>query len=120
MRTKTKKFKSVAGYLRSMGDDLQHQPSGLSDDERIVLIRQGQRRIVDQLLPHLDLPKLDDSETLNNGIKRLLALGGTERQAKALKDVERWLKNYLIVISSGTVCHVSPHSQHEQLWKGGT
>jgi hypothetical protein len=100
----TKKFKTVAGYLRSENDRLHYKiPQGASPDERIAAAEKRQRVIINQLLPQLELPKLDDNETPSDGVKRLIAIGGSERQLKALRDCERWLKNYIIVIGSSLV-----------------
>jgi hypothetical protein len=97
----TKKFKTVAGYLRSMEENMEGRiPHGLSADERVARVKIGQRDIINQLLPQLALPKLEEDLTPLNGVKLLIEVGGTEQQMKALKAIERWLKNTIIVISS--------------------
>jgi hypothetical protein len=96
----TKKFKTVSGYLRSADMQLQYKlPKDDDDDARIAAIKTGQRNIINNLLPQLGLPKLDGDETPGDGVERLLALGGTDnRQVKALKDCQRWLKNYRFIV----------------------
>jgi hypothetical protein len=97
----SKKFKTVAGYLRSADDELHCGAlRNIEGEARIAATKTGQRNIINGLLPQLGLPKLSNDEEPREGIKRLIAIGGTEQQVKALKAVERWLKNYIIVISS--------------------
>jgi hypothetical protein len=62
-------------------------------------VKAGQRDIINGLLPQLGLPQIDTNETPLDGIERLLMAGGTEVQVKALKDCQRWLKNYSIVLN---------------------
>ena len=51
----------------------------------------GERTAIDALLPQLGLPQLDANGTPYDGINRLLAIGSTKQQVKALKDCQRFL-----------------------------
>ena len=98
---RTKKFKSVAGYLRSMGDRL--RCSGLPKDQeaRWAAVQAGQRAAINNLLPQLGITELiSPTEPPHEGIERLLKSGGTEAQATALETCRRWLKNFWVPVSS--------------------
>jgi hypothetical protein len=96
-----KKFKTVAGYLRSGGDQLlsRHLPE---DKERcIAVVRAGQRDILNNLFPQIGIAdRISDAELPREGIERLLRLGGNEQQVAALETCRRWLKNFIIPLSS--------------------
>ena len=97
---RTKKFKTVSGYLRSADNRLQYDLPK-DRDQRIAAVRSGQRDIINNLLPQLGLSTtIDVNEKPSDGIARMLAAGGTEQQVKALKDCQRWLKNYVVVMSA--------------------
>jgi hypothetical protein len=96
---RTRKFKSVAGYLRSCGDRLDRKLPE-DKDQRIAAVQAGQRDIINNLLPQIPLTqRIEATEKPMDGIERLLALGGTDQQVAALKACQRWLKNYFIVWS---------------------
>jgi hypothetical protein len=109
----SKKFKTVAGYLRSENDRLHYGAlRNVEGEARVAATKAGQRDIINRLLPQLGLAKLDNDEGPRDGIKRLIAIGGTDQQVKALKAIERWLKNYIIIISS-SVTHVAVNSGND-------
>jgi hypothetical protein len=98
---RTKKFKSVAGYLRSMGERIRY--SGLPEEKeaRWDAVQAKQRLVLNQLLPQLGITELiGTAEQPDEGIERLIKLGGHEAQAAALETCRRWLKNFWIPISS--------------------
>ena len=83
--TRTKKFKTVAGYLRSAEDrlysqramaELQGQPAIAEED--------GKRQIINSMLPQLGLERLQATEAPRDGIKRLQQTAQTDQQKKAL------------------------------------
>jgi hypothetical protein len=118
----TKTFKTVASYLRSENELMESRiPRDASDEARIAAIKAGQRGIINRLLPQLALPMLDESETPLDGVKRLIADSGTEQQVKALKDCQRWLKNYLIVLRSSAypAPRRGPYSSYQSGHVGG-
>src|SRR6516164_7316596 len=95
-----KKFKTVAGYLRSCGERLQYHELPEDKDQRIAAVQAGQRDIINNLLPQIGLAqRIEATEKPIDGIARLLAQGGTAHQIAALEACRRWLKNYLIVLS---------------------
>ena len=99
----TKKYKTVSGYLRNADNRLQYNLPE-DRDQRIAAVRSGQRDIINNLLPQLGLSTtIDVNEKPSDGIARMLAAGGTEQQVKALKDCQRWLKNYVVVLSATVV-----------------
>jgi hypothetical protein len=95
-----KKYKTVAGYLRSCGERLQYDGKLPEDkDQRIAAIRAGQRDIINGLLPQIGLAqRIEATEKPIDGVARLLAQGGTAQQVAALEACRRWLKNYVIVL----------------------
>jgi hypothetical protein len=103
-----KKFKTVAGYLRSGGDRLLYRTLPQDKDQRIAVVQAGQRDIINSLLPQIGIThRIEASEKPSDGIKRLLAMGGTAQQVAALEACGRWLKSFLIPLSSTfTVTHV--------------
>jgi hypothetical protein len=102
-----KKFRTVAGYLRSCGDRLQHSKLPEDKDQRIAAVQAGQRDIINNLLPQLSLAqRIEATEKPIDGITRLLAQGGTAQQIAALEACRRWLKNYLIVLSVTAISQV--------------
>jgi hypothetical protein len=99
--TRHKKFKTVAGYLRSNGDRLFWRPLPDDKEQLIAAVRIGQRDILNNLLPQIGIAdRIGDAELPREGIERLLKLGGNEQQVAALEACRRWLKNFIIPISS--------------------
>jgi hypothetical protein len=97
--TMGKKYKTVAGYLRSCGERLQYGKLPEDKDQRIAAVQAGQRDIINSLLPQIGLAQhIEATEKPIDGITRLLAQGGTEQQVAALETCRRWLKNYVIVL----------------------
>ena len=95
---KTKKYKSVSSYLRAHGQGLNYNlpRRGRDHEQQRAAAKVEQRNILNNLLPQLGLPMLD-SELLE-GIEQLLVMGGwTDVQANALRDCQKWLKNFRIV-----------------------
>ena len=81
----------MSGYLRSNEYGLDQRTCKLEGDERVAAVKKGQRDILNNLLPQLDgLPILDSSIDPIDGIKQLIATGGTDLQVKALKYCQRW------------------------------
>jgi hypothetical protein len=88
-----KKFKTVAGYLRSMGDNLYYRQemaklrggAGLSDEE-------GEKQIINNLLPQIGISGvIEPTEKPRDGIHRLRQTVQDERHMKALNDCLKWL-----------------------------
>jgi hypothetical protein len=97
----SKKYKTVGGYLRAEDERMQCRlPIDMNDV--IAATKEGLHRIVDGLLLQIGLPPLDANETPHDGIARLLAIGGTDLQLKVLRDCQRWLKDYRIIMSVST------------------
>ena len=100
---RVKKFKSVAGYLRSCGERLRYKLPK-DKDQRIAAVQAGQRDIINNLLPQIALTqRIETTEKPSDGIKRLLAMGGTAQQVAALEACYRWLKNYVIILSATVI-----------------
>ncbi len=100
---RTKKFKTVAGYLRCKGDQLRYKVCGLENqdrDQRWAKVYAGQRDILNNLLPQLGLACIEATEKPDDGIRRLAQMGGTEQQVAALAACQRWLKDFFLPISS--------------------
>ena len=94
-----KKYKTVAGYLRSCGDRLQYGKLPEDKDQRIAAVQAGQRDIINNLFPQIGLAhRIEPTEKPIDGVARLLAIGGTAQQVSALEACRRWLKNYVIVL----------------------
>ena len=90
---KRKKFKTIAGYLRSMEQDLWHQQAiaersgkvGISDDD-------GRRQIINNLLSQIEgAGSIDQAESPRDGVKRLRVTATSARQVEALDACARWL-----------------------------
>jgi hypothetical protein len=85
---KHKKFKTVAGYLRSCGDRLLYRTLPEDKNQRIALVQTGQRDIINSLLPQIGITHhIETSEKPSDGIKRLLAMGGTAQQVRLWRHV---------------------------------
>ena len=102
MSAKQKKFKTVGGYLRSNeGKILSKLPT---DDvgRRVAAVQAGQREVINHLLPQIGITdRIADTEAPRDGIARLIAVDGkTAQQVDALTACERWLKNFIIPLSS--------------------
>ena len=98
---KPKKFKTVAGYLRSKGDQLLWRDLPEDKEQLIAAVRAGQRDILNSLLPQIGVTdRIEDAELPREGIERLLKLGGNERQVATLETCRRWLKNFVVPVSS--------------------
>ena len=96
-----KKFKTVAGYLRSMSDQLLWRDLPEDKEQRIAAVRAEQRNILNNLFPQIGIPdRIGDAERPREVIERLLKLGGNEQQVAALETCRRWLKNFMIPLSS--------------------
>jgi hypothetical protein len=96
-----KKFKTVAGYLRSNGERLLCSELPKDKEQCIALVRAGQRDTLNNLLPQIGIAdRISDAELPREGVERLLKLGGNEQQVAALEACGRWLKNFLIPLSS--------------------
>ncbi|MDE5446476.1 hypothetical protein GWG65_34970 [Bradyrhizobium sp. CSA207] len=92
----------MSGYLRSEDERMRCKiPWDASDDARIEATKTGLRDIINHMLDQLELPILDDRVSPLDGIECLLVVGGTDRQVKALKDCQRWLKRYRVVTGLG-------------------
>ena len=106
--TKTKKYKTVGGYLRSHEYSIEKKTGHLEGDEWRAAVKTAQRAILNHLLPQFSLSQIEDHIEPLKHIDLLLILGGTERQMKALKDCQRWLKNFRILsFRNATVTVVS-------------
>lgn len=93
-----KTYKTVSGLLRSGEERLGVRLYKLNGDELIAATKTGQRDILNNLLPQIEgLPVIAADVDPLDGINQLLAIGGSERQVKALKDCLRWLKSYRIL-----------------------
>ena len=98
---KRKKFKTAAGYLRSAGDQLLWRDLPEDKEQLIAAVRAGQRDILNNLLPQIGIAdRIGGAELPRDGIERLLKLGGNEQQVATLETCRRWLKNFMIPISS--------------------
>jgi hypothetical protein len=88
-----KKFKTVAGYLRSMSDDLYYaQAKAEQQGRQPIADEDGLRQILNNLLPQLGIGRIDDHERLIDGIQRLQQTAHGDQQTKALVDCLKWLK----------------------------
>jgi hypothetical protein len=95
----------VAGYLRSNGDALLckvYRPNQ-DRDHLIAAVQAGQRDILNNLLPQLGLACIEATEKPSDGIRRLMQMDGTEQELAALGACERWLKSFIIPISSSMI-----------------
>jgi hypothetical protein len=98
---KPKKYKSVAGYLRAMGERIRFSGLPKEDGARWDAVHAKQRTVINSLLPQLGMTELiGDTEALHEGVERLLNLNGNEVQASALEACRRWLKNFWMPVSS--------------------
>jgi hypothetical protein len=103
----TKKYKTVAGYLRSCGESLSYRKMPEDRDQHIAAVRAGQRDIINNLLPQIGITgRIEAAEKPSDGVERLLAMGGTAQQVSALEACRRWLKNYVIILSVSAIPQV--------------
>lgn len=88
-----KKFKTIAGYLRSMEQDLWHRQGmaelngkpGIADDD-------GHRFIVNNLLSQIERAgSIGPAETPRDGVKRLRATAINPAEIEALDACAKWL-----------------------------
>jgi hypothetical protein len=76
-----KKFKTVTGYLRSMGEF----GASISDEE-------GVRRHINNLLPQAGISgRIEPTEKPRDGVQRLRQTMQDERHIKILNDCLKWL-----------------------------
>jgi hypothetical protein len=89
-----KKFKTVAGYLRSMGDDLYFaQEKAKLAGRPAISDEEGQRQILNNLMPFLEIKdRIGFNEKPLDAIERMRKAAATEKQAKALDTCLKWLK----------------------------
>jgi hypothetical protein len=100
---KHKKFKTVAGYLRSESDRLLCRSLPEEKEQLLAAVRTGQRDILNNLLPQIGIAdRIGDAELPREGLKRLFELDRSEQQVAALEACQRWLKNFIIPLSSTT------------------
>jgi len=105
----TKTCRTSIEYLRNADEQLLCSlPRDLDDAARRVALENGQRDILDALLPQLGLPKLAADEAPLAGIARLIARGGTAKQLDALRDSRRWLQDFNAIMRAR---HVRPRSE---------
>jgi hypothetical protein len=88
-----KKFKTFAGYLRSMGDELYYaQEKAKLRGGRPIPEDEGQRQIINNLLTQVGTTgRVGLTENPRDGVKRLQAEPQTERAAEALAACAKWL-----------------------------
>jgi len=103
-----KKFKTVAGYLRSAEEHLWYEQSAAKREGRSgISDEDGQRQIINNLLPQVGIETLKIGEKCSEGIDRLRQASTDERQSKVLDDVLKWLrKPRLLGSSSRITCRV--------------
>ena len=95
----TKKYKTIAGYLRS-AEERYKIPWDVSDDQRAAAIKAAQRDIINAALSQCGVAPLDADKTPADGIAHRLAsfTNNTWKiQIKALKDCELWLKKSFVM-----------------------
>ena len=90
---KRKKFKTIAGYLRSMEQDLWHrQAMAERDGKPSISEADGHRRIINNLLPQIGVAdSIGQAESPRDGIRRLRATATGDVQIKALDACAKWL-----------------------------
>lgn len=88
----TRKFKTVAGYLRSWGERLARvEPN--SDAERAL-----ERQIINNLLPQIGMSEtIVDGEMPRDGIARIRKLTTDPAKCKALDACRKWLGRMKII-----------------------
>jgi hypothetical protein len=88
-----KKFKTVAGYLRSMGDQLYYKQEKAKLEHRPVISDdEGERDIINNLLPQLGIVgRIGQDEKPRDGVKRLQQAAQGDAQVKALAACLKWL-----------------------------
>jgi CRISPR/Cas system type I-B associated protein Csh2 (Cas7 group RAMP superfamily) len=89
-----KKFKTVAGYLRSMGDDLYYkQETAQRQGRPAISDAEGKRQILNNLLPQIGIAGcIGSDEKPVDAIKRLREAAQTERDIKNLDACLKWLR----------------------------
>jgi hypothetical protein len=116
---KPKKYKSVAGYLRSMGERIRCSGLPKEEEARRNAVQAGQRTAINNLLPQLGITELiGNTEPPHEGVERLLKLGGNEAQASALETCSRWLKNFWVPVSSSVSTSTPADFQSGMVFRG--
>jgi hypothetical protein len=100
-------YKGVNDYPRREHLRLENGLPQGDRDEVIAAVKAGQRDIINQLLPQVELPELDACETLYDGLRHLIAAAHTPEQVNVLRQCQHWLKNFSVgvYISSPPVMH---------------
>jgi hypothetical protein len=94
---KRKKFKTVAGYLRSKAERIRESNLPKEQAAQRAAVYAGQRTAINNLLPQLGFSNLiGPTEAPHEGVERLLKLNLNEQQTAALKTCQRWLKNFSV------------------------
>jgi hypothetical protein len=101
-----KKFKTVAGYLRSMGDNLSYRQEMAKLRNGVTMSdEEGERQIINNLLPQIGISgSIEPAEKPPDGIHRLRQTVQEERHIKALNDCLKWLgrdRGHWTVTTSG-------------------
>ena len=97
----SKKYKTVAGYLRSAGRRFFAQEFPDDHEQMMAAVSAGQRDILNGLLPQLGINgRIQDDESPHAIIASLLDLaprmGANEQQIAALKECRNWLGQLII------------------------
>lgn len=104
----TRKYKTIAGYLRSCEQRILSKLPTADGPERVVaVVRARQREAINQLLPQIGIDdRIGDDEAPSDAIGRMIeqpqprADGLAPVRADALAACQRWLKNFFIPLSS--------------------
>jgi hypothetical protein len=97
---KRKKFKTVAGYLRSEDERLFYQQGTAEREGRTpISTEEGHRLIINHLLRQIGITDLvGQTEKPREAIKRLLPTAQNEMQTKALEACAKWLSTRVEVL----------------------
>ena len=90
--TRTKRFKTVLGYLRHESDSLSFkQEMARLHGQPVISDENGEREILHRLLPQVEVTdRIGDDEKLIEGLRRLRANAQTDRARKSLDDCIKW------------------------------
>jgi hypothetical protein len=102
-----KKFKTVAGYLRSMEDQLSYkQAMAELGGQHVMSDEDGERQIINNLLLQFGLAdRIGADEKPRDGVRRLQQVARSDVQIKALAACLKWLNRPHFVSATMTAIH---------------
>jgi hypothetical protein len=117
-----KKFKTIAGYLRNMENQLAHkQAMAELKGQPAISTEVGERDTINHLLPQIGVntDRIGADEKPRDGVERLQRMAQGDTQVKALAACLKWLKRPRVVDVKPTATFVGATATSWGLTIGG-